>query len=743
MVARIAWLLRHRRFLWPACGSLAVLLTVAAAWLWAHEGHATLPVQGLAVDREHGRIQLSPDAREALDVRTVQVAKEESGEPIRAPFTVESPWGRHAFAGSRLGGRITALRVRPGDMVAKDQPLAEVESLDMRDLEVEVANARSEVGLNAKNLSYVEAAAKQGTISEQQLFDARSKKQEADNALFIARRKLEILGIPETTSPELAPRTLVIRAPLGGIILHADVRLGQIIEPEQHLFEIVDPSSVEIQIHVQERDLQRISPGQEVELRPNLARRPSPALQARVVAKGMALEPQTALASVWAQVTSPSSPPQPGMNGVAILQTAVQSTLTIPPEALLSQGAERFVFVEEGPGQYVRKNVVIGWRTEEHVTIRNGALVAGDFVVTKGNLELAKHFPLESLRLSTEAEQALGLHVDRVRARPIAEVFESNGVLEVPPDQRGLASAGLSGAVQRLHVQRDQTVSGGDLLADVASLELQQLQLEMLRSHLQLEVVDQSLARLQKLVDAGNSGISMREFRETQNNRNALRQKRNGLRSKLHTAGLTEAQLDGILERRQFIESLPVRAPVGGKVVRFLGKLGQQVKTNDQLFEIQDPGRLWLHGSVPERDASRVHAGQSLRVRLIAPPGKIVETVVRAVGPEVDRETRTLSLWADWPSAANAELADGTPVRLNVVVSETQAPLAVPRQAVIRDGFHEYVFVRKSDGSFERRRIQTGRRDDRFVEILAGLSAGDPVVDEGAAGLQDAFGALQ
>jgi membrane fusion protein, heavy metal efflux system len=597
--------------------------------------------------------------------------------------------------------------------------------------------------LTAKNLTLLEGAAKQGTVSEQQLFDARSRKQEADNALLVARRKLEILGVPETESPDQAPRTMVIRAPLDGVVLHADVRVGQIIEPEQHFFEIVDSSAVEIRMQVQERDLPRVIAGQSVELRANLAGRPSPALQGRVSAKGLALEPQTALASVWVEVTSPTSALRPGMTGTALLQTRAEASLTVPAAAVVAQGAERYVFVEEGPGQYVRKNVVIGEQAADRVCIRNDALVAGDYVVTNGNLELTKHFPLESLRLSAETEQTLGVRVETARARSIAEVFECNGVLELPPDQRGLASAGLSGTVQRLHVQRDQAVKAGDLLADVASLELQQLQLEMLRSHLQLQVAEQSLARMQKLIDAGNAGISLRDFRETQNNRNTLRQRRNSLRSKLLTAGVADAQLDGVLDHRQFVETLPVRAPGGGKVVRFLGKLGQQVKTNDPLFEIHDPTRLWVHGWVPEREAARVQRGQALRVRLDARPGMVLETVVHAVGPEVDPEARTLSFWAEWPAAAQAGYLDGTPARLSVVLSETLAPRTLPRQAVIRDGSAEYVFVRNKDGSFERRRVQTGRRDDRVVEIVAGVTADDLVADHGVAGLQDSFAALR
>ncbi len=75
--------------------------------------------------------------------------------------------------------------------------------------------------------------------------------------------------------------------------------------------------------------------------------------------------------------------------------------------------------------------------------------------------------------------------------------------------------------------------------------------------------------------------------------------------------------------------------------------------------------------------------------------------------------------------------------------------LAVPRSAVVREGLREYVFVRK-DGKFERRLVETGRSDDRYVEINAydessrrGLRLGEEIAVHGAADLQTAYAALR
>ena len=101
----------------PGLLAAAVLLTAAAAWLWAHEGHESLPTRGLKVDVIKGLLFLSPEVRQALDVQTAEVVQQSLEERLAAPATLVAPWQRHAFASARLGGKVIAIHVQPGQTV--------------------------------------------------------------------------------------------------------------------------------------------------------------------------------------------------------------------------------------------------------------------------------------------------------------------------------------------------------------------------------------------------------------------------------------------------------------------------------------------------------------------------------------------------------------------------------------------------------------------------------------------------
>jgi membrane fusion protein, heavy metal efflux system len=153
-------------------GALLLLLTTAA-WLWAHEGHLPLPTRGAVVDVERGLINLSPDARAALDVRTAEATLEALEERLTAPATLVAPWQRHALVTTRRGGRVTAVHRRAGDRVRVGQPLAEVASPELEKLQLELLTAYNAAQASARRVKHLERLAKIGTTPAKDVEAAR------------------------------------------------------------------------------------------------------------------------------------------------------------------------------------------------------------------------------------------------------------------------------------------------------------------------------------------------------------------------------------------------------------------------------------------------------------------------------------------------------------------------------------------------------------------------------------------
>jgi RND family efflux transporter MFP subunit len=744
--------------------ALVALLTVAAAWLWAHEGHQALPTRGVVVDAERGLVTLGPEAARALDVELVEVRNGALAEELVAPATVAAPWQRHAYVSTRLGGTVTALHVQPGQALQRGQKVAEVESLELADLQRELLDARNAVGLSEKTLQRLEALAARGASSDQSLHQARSAHQQNQNALEIARRKLLGMGLPTEAIDKLlrdgAPtmRALSIVSPLAGLAVHVDVRVGQTVEPMEHLLEVIDPAKVWVQIRVLEKDLSRVQVGQQARFRlpvsPPIANAPgSPTPVVDVPAspgsgwsgtvhvKERYLDPQTHWGTAWVELANPGGRLLPGMVGEARLRTrAAGAGLMLPTSAVVAAGAERYVFVEEGPGQYRRQNLVIEKERGDEVLAAVGSgLYPGDRVVTAGSHQLASLFVQGVLRPSPEAARRIGLRIEPARRQRVAEVVTLGSVVELPPSGRAIVSSRLAGVLSRIAVEPDQAVRTGDVIAEVASPELQNLQLDLLRTHLQLQLEEDTLKRLRATSDS----VPERVIVEAANSVRVTRQRHTSLRTKLREAGLSAEQILGVMERRAIAEGLPVRVPISGVVVRFRAVLGQAIKAEVPLFEVHDLSRANLRVLVPEGQLHQVRVGQRGRVRMTGETGFTGEAVVVRRGLVVEDRSRTVPFWAELKTPPPTPLLPGMLGRMTVILAELPLTLAVPRGALLEEGANRYVFVRRTDGTFERRLVETGRADDRFVEITRGLAEGEAVAVSGVAELQTGYASIQ
>ncbi len=781
---------QRRRVRWIA---LLLLVTAAASWLWAHEGHKPLPSSGAEpINDDKGNLigyTLNRRARESLAVETAEMQQQPLDERTLAYATLVTPWQNHAFATSRLPGRISRLHVRPGQSVETGQVLAEIDSLELESLKVELLQATNDLRLTTQVVEMMRSS--EGTIPGRTLLEAETKLQQLQNGLSVARSKWKSLGLNPRDLDRLLKEgkssslRLPILSPIKGTIIHADLTVGKIVDPSEHLFEIVDLSTVWARIGVLERDMHRVYAGQKVEL--SLTAYPGEVFPSTVQIKGHHLDPKTHLNTVWAEFTNmPGQPARlmPGLYGQAhLLSPGTAKGFTIPAEALVREGVERYVLIETAAAreasQYQKVNVFVEHQTGDQVQVRSPQLLKEYRVVTRGAHELAPFFTPGVLKVGAEAARNIGVRVESARRRELEEVTEVTGLVDVQSDHRALVSSQLGGTIQKIRIERGQVVRAGDILAEIASLEVLNLQLDLIRADLDERLFEETYTRQKEARDV----IPKRQLLETESRLNAARIQRDGLKQKLESVGLSPEQIKNVLARGEPLPAVPVRATIAGEVVRFDRTLGQAIKPDESLFEVHDLSRPWVQGYVSPNQVSRVRIGQRARVRLAADPGFLAEGTVIRSSQILGEESRSLSIWVELDRYPEQPLLHNQLVGLTLINKHGPLRLAVPRSAVVREGTRSFVFVWRPEdlsrlvartagvaasplggpllagvssqvsaraspeGVYDRRLVETKGEteyaDDRFVEITGGLLPGEDIAVLGVAELQTAFASLR
>ncbi len=731
--------------------ALFVLGTLGVAYAVAHEGHTPLPTRGVQFDANTGYLYLSADAQDGLDVGTAVVESHAIEERVLAYATLEAPWLKHGFATTRLAGRIVRVGITPGQNISAGDPIADIESFELDNLQQELLTTRNKIRLSEKLVAELKKAAESGVTAVQNVLDAESKLAQDRNALEVSKAKWLGLDLPRNHLDDLLNRgvpipglTIAARSPVSGTVFHAELTAGRVVEPSDHLAEVIDLSTVWLKIGVLEKDLRKVELGQQVELR--LVAYPHEVFQTTIRAISPFLDPTSHITAVWAELkNSPDGEPRfrPGMAGQASVLLANKTARpTVPTHSIIREGAERFVLVEDAKtargSEYHKKSVTPRRESGGKVELLRGAVYPGDRVVTQGASLLGPLFAPQVLKLSLEAERTIGLTIEPVRTRAIDETIALDAAIEIPPVQRGFAAAQLSGTIRTIRVDRGQPVKAGDVLAEVYSPELLTMQEELLRVQLDTTLIVDTLPRLR-----ASPGIAARRLWELESQENELRARSETLRRKLMRIGFTAEQITRLVKEKVLLTESPIRSPIAGVVVNFDKALGQAVSPQEPLFEIHDFSHPLVRGFVSERDTARVQPGLPVRIRLVADPQKILTGRVARSARNVAVESRSQSVWIELEDYPREPLLHNQLATAVVAVAQRSPSIAVPRSAIATEGTDSFVFVRRSDGVFDRRLVKTGPADDRWIAIADGLSPGEPIAVSGVGELMTAYASLR
>jgi cobalt-zinc-cadmium efflux system membrane fusion protein len=657
----------------PAAVAMAVLVALGQAW--AHEDHAPLPTKGVTIAGNN--VLLSDKARKAIGLTTVKVTLGDLHRTVEVNAKVELPWNQQAMIASLVPGKIDQVFVKPGEKVAAGQELAHIASVELESLQLTLLQAATQLDLAERLVEQRKALDQQGVIAGKDLLEAQSSLAEKTAALRIAEQKLRALGLEEAVLEKIRhtgkPVPLIpITSPISGVISHADVRVGQVVELTDHLYHVVDPSRVWIVGEVLESDVRHLESGQKVAAR--FAAYPEKVFEGEIDHVRLKMDRRRRTQSVVILVNNGEGFLRPGMFGhVSIAVQVAEQAIVCPADAILKSRSGKYVLVQRSPGKYENRPVKLGLEKGDQVEVLSGVF-PGDKVVVIGAYLLASLLGNEHkarVRGSRKTEEKQQVKTSQ---RSIAV---ASATVELPTNQQAFATPRIGGRIRRVLVQPSQHVRTGDTLVEVESLELRTVQLDLLQTLARLRLTEQSLNRLAELAEKGT--MPQRRMWELQNEQQGLKNTVASLKRQLAFFGLSEEQIRE-LENADLsdsktilplLETVPIRAPLDGWIVGFNAVPGQVVHAHDQLFEIHDLSKVWVKGYVFEPDVARLAIGQSAHVTFAAFPG--LEAIGRAVriAPMMSEGERVLPVWVEVDNADQV-LKEGMLARVTLLArSET------------------------------------------------------------------------
>lgn len=166
-----------------------------------------------------------------------------------------------------------------------------------------------------------------------------------------------------------------------------------------------------------------------------------------------------------------------------------------------------------------------------------------------------------------------------------------------------------------------------------------------------------------------------------------------------------------------------VKSEVSGKVYTLLREKGEMVTPQTPVAVIGDAALFLLELQVDEFDIARLKQGLKVLITMDSYKGQVFEARVSTVDPYMDQRTKTFKVEAAFVKAPSV-LYPNLTCEANIIIREKQNSLTIPASFLLQGG---YVMLSNK----EKRKVSTGMKDYRKVEILEGITVNDVILKPG------------
>lgn len=296
---------------------------------------------------ESGLIEITKAQFESENMKIGEPGLSEFTDLVHFTGIVVPSVGGRAQISLPAQGLIKKIHCAPGQSVAKGTVLFEVSGNEFIDMQKDLAESAALLNRlkteydRQKELIAENVGAKKDLISAESAFNVEKAKH---NALKI---KIEILGLePSKIEQGDFYTSYTIKAPISGFVNNISTNIGQYVEPQQTIAEIIDTRTFQLKLSVFGTDIGKLKEGQEVYF--NQAGNKTEKYLATVKMVGKLVNSETKSIECLAEIKNTENISLIGNKFVeGDIIVASDSVLSLPESAILKSESESYVLVFE------------------------------------------------------------------------------------------------------------------------------------------------------------------------------------------------------------------------------------------------------------------------------------------------------------------------------------------------------------------------------------------------------------
>lgn len=390
------------------------------------------------------------------------------------------------------------------------------------------------------------------------------------------------------------------------------------------------------------------------------------------------------------------------------------------------------------------------------------------------------------------AEQnAVAISVKTQEAEPISIEEYTNISSKVSSESEVSVVPKVSGTAKNVYVSLGDTVKAGDILFEIddtdeqiqlqqaqASLssaqaglesaqanyekttggsyenEIQQLQSQVNTYQIQYDDLLTSLEQTKELYELG--GASKQEVDDLQSSVDKAKLQLDTAKQQLElnsgvildetikssqasvsqsSASVSQAQAS-LKSAQTSLENTKVRAEIDGTIGAVNISQGSMVSTATTAMTIVNSNDVKVSFGVSEKAINRVSAGSKAYITISAVSDEPFEVEVSNVSPSADSTTKLYTVEA-YIDNTDGLIKPGMFANVKLVLEKHDNIISVPLNTVLEKNGEQYVFVVDENNIAHKTAVETGLKNEDYIEIVSGVNMGESIVVSGQDFLSD------
>lgn len=337
-------------------------------------------------------VSLSPEAMTRVGLKTATVSAGVSAAAVSVPGTVMANAYREVKVTPVGGGIVTKVHVELGALVTRGMPLVTLVSTEVADAQMKYLSMTAMLVADHQKLRRTRELSEIGAVSRQELEEITAVHESHATEVEAARQRLYLLGltpeqVAELRNPSQIVSTIIVPAPIDGVITARSANLGQVVAVGTDLVTVTDLSEVWVVGDLYEQDFAAVRVGSTASV--NATAYPGMTLRGRVSYIDPRVDSETRTARARIEVPNPDGRLRLGMY-VTVTFTAPATGRALVPRAAVQIIGDRHVVylpVQGEDGRFLQRIVRIGPPAGDGYPIVSG-VEPGATVVTEGSFFL-------------------------------------------------------------------------------------------------------------------------------------------------------------------------------------------------------------------------------------------------------------------------------------------------------------------------------------------------------------------